>query len=117
MTDADSRIVIWIVIALAVATYAKYILGWSFKEFIQILLSEFKDLLNGDKTAGAVNAATVICGFLLLFGALLIPSFVGFFTLSGYLPSAGNVTDSASGAAIVILAGGLLCVRFIRPKD
>lgn len=114
MSATQSELIVGLCIVLAVFTYTKYILGWSTKDFLKTLMSEFKDLASIKVSAGAINALALLSSFLLVVAYLVIPRVEKLFTLARAIPVASDTGAASIGAAAMILIGGVICVSLIR---
>ena len=59
--DHWKNLIIGIIIILFVLTFFKFVLGYSMKENVKLLFSEFRDLLSVKVTSKSINAASIIC--------------------------------------------------------
>jgi len=114
MTDADWRILAGIAIVLAVATYSKYVLAWSTKDFIIAMIREFRDLMTGKYTPGGINAAVLVGLFVLTAAFAFIPKFEKILSLGGAIPSSSPSSAVLIGACLMFVIGGLICVSLVR---
>ena len=113
MTDSERHSLLLLVIVLVVATYAKYILKYSLKEFLAFLLEEFRLLLSIDVKAGAINAFGVVVSSIFLIANFVVPKFDKLLSVGGIVPASGNTTVSSFAAAGFVVIASFVCVHLL----
>lgn len=116
MTTGETHSAIFLVVILAVATYAKFVLGYSAKEYFRLFFGEFRALLNADSKPAAINAFGVVVASFVLVANALMPQFTKLLTLASEPPSTGSDLGPAFAVASFIFLASFLCVHLIRPK-
>lgn len=106
-----------LVIVLIVASYAKYILGWSLKDLLIAIIKEFSDLFKLKPTPGAINAATLMAVFLMGGTIVFFPKFEKILSVGGAIPATNETQTVALGIMAMLLLGGLVCVSLIKSDE
>lgn len=114
MTENDVRYLVTLIIVMAVAAFAKYVMKWSAKEFIGYVVREFADLLSRKPTPGAINALGILVSFLFLGSSIFIPSFDKLLRLGNSIPTQPASVAIPIFGGVFILLGTLICVHLVR---